>query len=394
MPSHHTLRRKLFALAAAHCTLAVTPAASAGSDGISPFTAGSSRWKFSLGASHRAFDTAGFRSGSFSQPSFLPQLANATGIGDLSAGPATGFADRTYADGYVFIDSGTVAGGGDTWFWGYDSTSQIRGDTLSFQGGFGTVSDFSSSSSLNAPGSWAGDETATGTVAQLDYTITQVATIDFAASLQWGFFQVDGQRRDSNFSAQQTSSLFQQIVTDVFDTSGIIVPGAPYRGTFIGPGPLLPNEPISRDLSLGPLIAQDIVTFANSTFESFDVSLNTLSLGPTLSRSAGRFQFSLSGGLGLNIVNYDAAFSENLFAQLSNGTLQTIRSWSDSSSGTEILLGSYLQASVGYRLTDHLGLSLFGRGDWSDELTARVGPSTFTFDPSGWSAGGMVSWSF
>jgi hypothetical protein len=47
-------------------------------------------------------------------------------------GPARGGVDHFYDDGYVRVDA-TGNAGGQTWFWGYDTASQVQGDTIIFR---------------------------------------------------------------------------------------------------------------------------------------------------------------------------------------------------------------------------------------------------------------------
>ena len=56
---------------------------------------------------------------------------NATYLGQVDPGPATGGANHTYNDGYVLADS-RGNGGGRTWNWGYQNASQVAGDTMQF----------------------------------------------------------------------------------------------------------------------------------------------------------------------------------------------------------------------------------------------------------------------
>lgn len=63
--------------------------------------------------------------------------SSTAGIGAIGA--AGSYADRVYTDGFVKLDGGTVALGGDTWNWGYTDGSQVDAGFLSFHGGNGTA---------------------------------------------------------------------------------------------------------------------------------------------------------------------------------------------------------------------------------------------------------------
>jgi hypothetical protein len=43
-----------------------------------------------------------------------------------------------------------------------------------------------------------------------------------------------------------------QLVTDTYDLGGLFPPSAPYTGTFEGPGPVLPDAPFSRTITIVP----------------------------------------------------------------------------------------------------------------------------------------------
>jgi len=53
-----------------------------------------------------------------------------------------------------------------------------------------------------------------------------------------------------------------------------------------------------------------------------------------------------------------------------------------------------LQGTLTVPIGSKVSLSGFGRYDWSDDLEAEVGPSRFSVDLSGWSAGVLVGINF
>jgi hypothetical protein len=44
----------------------------------------------------------------------------------------------------------------------------------------------------------------------------------------------------------------QETITDTYSLNGVVPPSAPYSGTFLGPGPLIPNAPFSRSITVVP----------------------------------------------------------------------------------------------------------------------------------------------
>jgi hypothetical protein len=110
----------------------------------------------------------------------LPLAASA----QCDPGPGTGHSvNRCYDDGYVYVDSSGNAGG-YTWYWGYQSSSQIQNGYIMFH----------SRTNLDA------------------------------------------------------NTL--QVLTDTYGLGGLAPPAAPYPGTFQGPGPLIPDTPVSRSIKV------------------------------------------------------------------------------------------------------------------------------------------------
>ena len=102
--------------------------------------------------------------------------------GQTGPGPEVGHGiDRTYDDGFIWVDSSGNAGG-STWYWGYDHSSQNLGGFLQFH-----------------------------------YQLSPT-----------------------------------ELLTDTYDLGGIMAPLAPYSGTFEGPGPVIPDQPIFRRIEVVP----------------------------------------------------------------------------------------------------------------------------------------------
>ena len=107
-----------------------------------------------------------------------------------------------------------------------------------------------------------------------------------------------------------------------------------------------------------------------------------------------RFYASVGSGVVLNVTSWDATRSYQLLQQINRGAPAVISSTSASNLGSSILWGIYLQASGGYHLNESLSLELSLRYDHTEELSGRVGNSSFEVDLSGFSVGLGANYSF
>lgn len=356
-----------------------------------------SHFRFSAGAGYRAMGGVEFETGSRSGREVLPFPRTALRGLRSQAGSATEYADRLYADGYVNQDGGTLADG-STWFWGYETTAQLSsagtGSSLTFHGQSDSEERETRRVSDRDPGSWDTDPDGAVPVLGLDWSYDLTPRLSAGISLQYSFLGFDGAHSLSNFSARGTRVSQAVVLTDTYDLGTVIAPAAPWRGSLEGPGPLISNLPSSRVVSPGGVLDSERTSFFNRIQESLDVNLHTLSLGPTLSAKAGVADFTLGVGLSLNVADWSATHTETLYEQREDRSLKVLKRWAERSSGTDVLPGFYVQMAASVPLTRHLSLSGFGYYAWSRTLEARIGPSRFTVDPSGWTVGGSMDWSF
>jgi hypothetical protein len=224
-----------------------------------------------------------------------------------TAGPVDSFADRTYDDGYVNRDEGTLEPGpysyGKTWFWGYNNAGQINRPTLTYHvnapgttttttttamgGGTDTTKKTTSTTSYAVRhSSWSGlsndldwDSQLSGSGWFARVESPAIFTRDaLAVSMEIGYSFANADTGRSNggvFGAQQgteqltsksikTSSLSTTTtgtgsstttirvinsITDTYDVSAFLeerASNAPYSGTLMGPGTQISNIPDSR----------------------------------------------------------------------------------------------------------------------------------------------------
>ena len=93
-------------------------------------------WRLSAGPAYRHFGGVDFDTGFYSTaamfPVLVPQLSagRADSLEALGLGSTSAFADRTYGDGFVFMDDNTSAPNsflpGTTASWGYQNDSQVQ----------------------------------------------------------------------------------------------------------------------------------------------------------------------------------------------------------------------------------------------------------------------------
>lgn len=363
-------------------------------------TAPASRWifRFGLGAAYRGLGDIGFETGSYSRAALLPSLRMSAWGGPGGAGAVDAFANRTYADGFVFLDDNTARPGsflpGTTAYWGYENASQVRGGSLFYTAPGSSSTAASSTSRSRDPVPFTDDLDGVSPVLQFDVVYDLTQDLKLGGSLGFLFGSFDTAHSLSTFQATQTLRTFAWSLTDEYDLQGVIPPAAPYSGPYDHPGtsPLIDNLPTRRQIGSHPA-GTETVSYFNQIRESLDLETYTFSLGPVAEWHHGRLR--LAGGLGFaaTVAHWDADFQETLHRQR-GGRRETVARWQDTASDTEILGGFYLQGAVGVEITPRWGVSFFGRYDWSETLRGSVGPSDFQADLTGYTLGGQLTFTF
>jgi hypothetical protein len=352
-----------------------------------------SQWRISAGAIWRDIGDVRFHTGSHSQRLRLPNLVGREFRHlPTAAGPLGTIAPRNYRDGFVHTDAGT-ANDGFTWNWGYDESSQVQGDQLVYSLAQGSQRTVSRRSSLS-DASWQDDsEFEPGPYIEIDRLFPLSERVLVGPQFNFSFIRIDSQQAGSTFAQHQSSEQRSFQLTDRFDLDGVIPPLAPYAGTEAGPGPLINNLPSSRSLTS---FHRDSRTadFFNRVDESFDLDLFTLGAGAHIEYDLDKVFIQGSAGLALNVADWEASHRETLYVSRDGGKAESYRNWTARESGTDLLLGAYVQTKVGVQLTERLSVSGFARYDWSQSLTGNVGPSSFDVGLDGLSAGVMVGFTF
>jgi len=295
-------------------------------------------------------------------------------------------------NGFVRTDAGTDRDG-FTWNWGYQDASQIQGDQLVYSLSQGSQRTVAGSTEFH-PGSWSDEsDFEPGPYIEIDRLIPIGDRLSLGPQLNFSFINIDSNNSSSTFAQHQSSETSSFTLTDRFDLDGIIPPLAPYEGSEAGPGPLINNLPASRSIA-SHLDNSRTADFFNRIDESFELDLFTIGAGAQVEYDHGAVFFQGSAGLSINIADWEASHRETLYVSQNGGKPERYRSWTAHESGTDVLLGAYLQAKIGVQLTESLSVSGFARYDWNESLTGSVGPSSFEADLDGLSAGVVVGFTF
>jgi hypothetical protein len=363
--------------------------ASGGDFSKSPIPPSKGGWStsFSIGPNWRKLGGVTFRGGSQSQNVLVPSFIGGNELILPPIGTENSIADRTYDDGFVRLDGGTL-NNGLTWNWGYDSVSQVGNDQLTYRA-TGFRSDYSESSALTPAQPQDSDFSGAGIVA--DVILRPPAESNFPFSgllLSLSYFGDDQDSQFSTFSGSQLRQDFRLDFIDVYDTTGIIVPIRDgYAGTFNGPGPKIGNLPDSRTVTDVPILSEN-ATYSNSISSSLDLDSMSFAFGPVFEEEFTKDWFwQISFGATLNVFDWSASQNETLSSSVNGGAPSQIASFANKSSDTDVKLGVFGRVAVTRLFEDGWFASMHLQGDYVGAINLRVGPSTYQIDPSSISIG-------
>lgn len=333
-------------------------------DVIAPITPNQS-WSLRSGIAWRSLGKTSINPGFRSSAAFIPNFFSP----NPASGPAGQDSDRTYDNGFVNLGAATP-GTGLTTNWGYNDGSQLTGDTIQYTLGGGVALDFPSRGQDD-------EDVEISPYVELAYIRPYRKDLDlgFVANL----FFTD---LDSNIRSQMNQ--YSVTTTDQFSLGGIVTPLAPYTGNFTGPGPLIPNQPGDRSESQA-LTGSQTFLFDN------DTRLFSFGFGTELVWHPNeQWHLTMGSGLVVNIADWQAQTSVPM---ITAGTT-TISNSVFRNSDTDVLLGLYLKLGAGYQINENWNVEGFFRYDWNEDLEAKVGPTSFEVDLSGWSLGLGAGYSF
>ncbi len=265
-----------------------------------------------------------------------------------------------YHDGFVRPDLSGSADG-KTWYWGYQSDSQVAGDDLQMHQVIGSPSDGQSATSDN--GLQAGFEVVYA---------RELGRFNLGKRrVPWGV-EVGISSLNSKLETQDQFAGTVSVVTDSFHLNGVVPPLAPYSGTYNGPGPLLDTSPYASNPATASA-SSDV----HSTVDSLLVGLK---LGPFLEIPiTPKINFNFSAGLaGLGAFT-DFKFQETALVP-SYPDLALSRSGEISKDS--FVLGAYAEATFSYALSDFLSLYAGGQYQYLGDIHVSTGgkEATLQFD--------------
>ena len=236
-----------------------------------------------------------------------------------------------YDNGYVLTDqSGNF--GGQTWYWGYDnSAQQISGNNIVL-----------SRSTLE---SGAGSATAKDNP---DYggELVYYRLLDTKGKLRLGF-ELAANFLNLSMNDSRTLSAGVSRTSYPFPfapgtTPPSATPGAPYQGSFEGPGFVIgdtPGEPTTAIVPGGATI---------EGHRKFDANLWGFRMGPSLEYPVNQYlKFGLSGGFAGALVDAEASWSETITIE---GTSSAPLTGSDDTLKTK--LGWYVGATASWQFAE------------------------------------------
>ncbi len=290
-----------------------------------------------------------------------------------------------YTDGYVLRDSANT---GQTWNWGYENASQLKGDRLSFVGESHHFDDEVTVHRFNTD--WGDDMAGVGAYAQFESPVWYRSKhFQLSAVADYGFVQDSSENGGLAF---RTASELEETIESYVDTYDVSNLGAPpaagHRGTFNGPGPLLN---LNSKRTKGPRTSDSTSeVFTSSLDQSFDVRLHTLSLGPSMGFSFGKVRAQVGLGFAGNIADWTATSKESLTDQRG----QTLDTWEDKSAATTFLPGAYGELGLRWQIMRNWSLNVSGRYDYAGTLEADVGDSQLKLDLRGITGRVGLGWNF
>jgi len=259
--------------------------------------------------------------------------------GSLQPGAAAANGRRTregdawnYDDGYVLTDiSGNF--GNQTWYWGYENGSQISGNDILFH-------------RTTAPGLPANrsDDNEPYYGAELTYYY-QLGVKDNWHHMRYG---VEGAANFMPVSLSMnnrfTGDLTRQ--TDAYPyTPGTTPPGAPYQGSFEGPGFVIGSVPDSSTLST-------IVGATVLEKDSFDANLWGLRVGPYIEFPLNdRWNIHFSGGLAVGLLDSSSSWRQSI-----DIPSEGVAVFSGKRDRFSVLCGAYVSAEVQWQFSDRWNL--------------------------------------
>ncbi len=287
----------------------------------------------------------------------LPEipLSRPTVTAKSSVGPADRVADRQYDDGYVRMDYGTGVWDDNTWYWGYQTGSQVVGNQLLFHGSTFTAGG----ESLKPRESFSLDlDDEIGGEARIGRNVFCCKSVTGSVVLGVGFTSFCGSTGFQDLGYVWSARGGR--ITDTYNllTDASELPPAPYSGTKDGPGYIIPNIPAKREIGGGVGKGPTLTEVYHNVQEDIDVDLWILSLGLDVRGKNGKVSFVAGAGVTGNFMSADSTFN---WSAVEKGMALDSARYSGDDCAFEV--GVYGEAGFLFDLSEKLYLSLKARYD-------------------------------
>jgi len=306
--------------------------------------------------------TADFKNlGAFTPEGHLVPIPGQGSVSQPASPNGDAVGNRTYEDGYVWVDSSGNALGYSR-YWGYDSSSQ-------YNPAAGTILMHSSSSPGTSSNNRDGDP-------QMGFEFTYNRRFGNSEKWTWGL-EAAFNYMNVTIHDSHTLSGAGTLITDAFQLpqefggEGFIVPPpAPYSH-----GPVLTPDTGNPVINATPT-RLPLSTFATSIAGSrqFDADVFGWRLGPYAEVPLGsKVTLGLSGGLALAAITSDFRYHETVTFDEHIGVGPATRINAGSSSEADVQVGGFVSATCNVALSQKW--NLFGGAQFQDlgHYTHRIG---------------------
>jgi hypothetical protein len=258
-----------------------------------------------------------------------------------------------YDDGYVLTDVSGNAGG-QTWYWGYDSASQISGDTILMHRA--TVTGSTSS------GAGTSSDSSLGFELVYDRKLGRYEQFDYGVEVAMNYVGV------SLPGYNQGSANLTQTTDTYGFTPGTTPPGAPYQGDFNGPGFLINAVPFSSISTPGT------ATIVGNS--KLDADVWAWRLGPYVDYSVTeRLQLSFSAGLAMAVFSVSGSWAETMVI-----SGQPPISAAGAGSDTALQWGVYLGLNASWQWRPQWGATIGLQYQYLDTYEEAIGGRAVELD--------------
>ena len=333
------------------------------------------KWKISAGVLLRTIHGQSFKTESYSQNYNIPAKAGDVFRRYEPAGDLNSYSDRNYEDGYVYKDDYTDLDGGTENYNG----GQVQGDSIVFHFVGRTYTEYTRTKDVSAGETHNNSDKEIAPYIQLERVLYRTGWFDTGLHLDLSRSTFSDAAQYANFSDRQAWQNYAQYVEDVYSLAG---------------APVIDNVPDARRAAGTVETGSYSYNAINNIQQSLDMNLGTMSLGALMSANWWRLSLSGIAGPTFNLVNIQTDYTETLYASVNNGTPEALQTWNDSQDYSECKFGGFVQAQLGLRIIDGVGVGIFGRYDWLENMSGNVGQSRYMINPEGGSLGATANLSF